>query len=279
MVGLRKDGRAALTPIARIAGDSLISLELPTPIDEEYRARFDAEFLRAGAELALVAGGARIGSLIIESGPATAAPNCPSVGVAQAVLPPGAFVPSLGFGVVLDLAPVELGRAMPREPVGRMATYGPILAEQLLRADGVARPFLAQRAALEAIPSGDSLRSMAATYLINDTLAASAPRGDAAALFFLARDDRGRGFVPVWKEVRTYRTEEEKQAFVYVDWLELAGTRFDFLRLIEGAGERLSASRAPSDWRERTSLAEREMVWMEEAGCAARGLLSGGEAP
>lgn len=279
MVGLREDGRATLAPIARITGDSLASLELPSPIDEEYRARFEAAFLRPGAELALVAGGARVGSLIIETGPAAAPADCPSAGVAQAVLPPGAYMPSLGFGVPLDMAPVELGRATPREPVGRMATYGPILAEQLLRADGVARPFLAQRAALEAVPSGDSLRSMAATYLINDTLAAAAPRGEAASLFFLARDEVGRGFVPVWREVRSYRTAEEKQAFAYVDWLELAGARFDFVRLIESEGERLSASRAPSDWRERTSLAERELVWTEDAGCAARGLLSSGEAP
>ncbi len=271
VVRLRPDGRAVVAPTASIASDSagevsLATLDLPSPLDEEYNQRFVDAFFTPGSELALIAGGRRIGSLVLEE-PANVPAGCLTAASAQAFLPPGAHVPSIAFGVPLDLAPAAVGRASIRDPSNRMVTFGPVLAEQLLRAGGEQRPFLAQRMAMEAIAGSDTVATMAATYLINDSLAAGPPLREAASLFFLARHEPTRGFVPVWREVRRYRTAEEKEAFAYVDWLELEGVRFDFLRRYDGSSELLTASRAPEDWRDRLSLARRELEWTEPSTC------------
>ncbi len=271
VVRLRPDGRALAAPTARITADSagavgLAALDLPSPIDDEYRQRFAATFFTAGRELALIAGGKRIGSLVLDE-PAGAPPGCLAAAAAQAFLPPGAYVPAIGFGVPLNLAPAAVGRASVRDPTNRMVTFGPVLAEQLLRASGEQRPFLAQRMALEAVAGEDTVAVMAATYLINDSLAIVPPLRDAASLFFLARHEPTRGFVPVWREVRTYRTAEEKEAFAFFDWLELQGVRFDFVRRFDASSERLAASRAPEDWRDRLTLAQRELEWAESSAC------------
>lgn len=271
IVRLRPDGRAIVAPTARIASDTvggvgLGNLDLPDAIDDEYRQRFRQAFFTAGRELALIAGGRRIGSLVLEE-PTGVPGGCVGAAGAQAFLPPGAFVPAIGFGVPLDLAPAAVGRAAARDPTNRMVTFGPVLAEQLLRAAGEQRPFLAQRMALEAIAGDDTVAVMAATYLINDSLSVGPPERDAASLFFLARHEATRGFVPVWREVRMYRTAEEKEAFAYLDWLELNGVRFDFLRRFDGSSERLAASRSPEDWRERLALARRELDWTEPPAC------------
>ena len=122
---------------------------------------------------------------------------------------------------------------------------------------------------LEAAAGEGTTAAMAATYLINDSLAVGPPSGDAASLFFLARYEATRGFVPVWSEVRTYRSGDDKQALAYLDWLELQGTRFDFVRLFDGTGERLSASRAPDGWRESLELTDRELDWTGSSTCPA----------
>ena len=60
---------------------------------------------------------------------------------------------------------------------------------------------------------------------------------------------------------------EEKEAFAYLDWLELQGVRFDFVRRFDASSERLAASRAPEDWRDRLTLAQRELEWAESSAC------------
>lgn len=267
------DGRGHLAAITGIDGDSLVPIEFPAPIPGEFRERFEQAFLPAGRELALVVGGRRIGSVVVAE-PASDRANCLSIASVQAIVPPGTSVPRIGFAVPLDLAPTSIGRAVDRAPSNRMVTFGPVLAEQLLRANGVARPFLAQRMALEAVGGPDTLPEMAATYLINDSLAPGPPRGDAASLFFLARREPTRGYLPVWSEVRTYDVAQGKEAFAYLDWLEIAGFRFDFVTAVRGSNEGLSASRAPEDWRSRLSLAERDFVWREPPQCPALELLS-----
>jgi hypothetical protein len=273
LVRLGSAGQGHLAAIARIASDSLAALEFPTPIPEEFRERFEQAFLPAGRELALVVGGKRVGSVVVGD-PTSDRANCLSVASVQAILPPGSPVPEIGFAVPLELSPVRVGRAPERAPSNRMVTFGPVLAEQLLRAEGVARPFLAQRTALDAVAGSDSLMEMAATYLINDSLAPGPPRGDAASLFFLARREPTRGYLPVWREVRTYGTAERKEAFAYLEWLELNGSRFDFVKTVRGSNEGLSASRAPEDWRSRLSLTERTFVWTEPAECPILEMLS-----
>lgn len=277
VVRLRPDGRGVAAPTARITSDSsadvsLGTLGLPRPIDEEYRQRFTDRFYVPGTELALVVGGQRVGSLVLEE-PAPAPEGCLAPATAQAFFPPGAPVPRFGFGVPLDLAPATVGRALARDPTSRMVTFGPVLAEQLLRAGGEPRPFLAQRIALEAIAGADTVADMVATYLISDSLAAGPPGTDAASLFFVATYEATRGFVPVWREVRRYGTADEKEAFAYFGWIDLRGARFDFVRRVDASGVRLAASRAPEDWRDRVALARREIEWMEATPCPASTLL------
>lgn len=267
------DGRGHLAAIARIVGDSLAALEFPTPIAAEFRERFEQAFLPAGRELALVVGGKRIGSVVIGE-PAPGRAVCLSLASVQAMLPPGVSVPRIGFALPLELSPVRIDLATDRRPSNRMVTFGPVLAEQLLRAEGVPRPFLARRMALEAVAGPDTTLEMAATYLINDSLTVGPPPGDAASLFFMARREPTRGYLPVWREVRTYGTAEEKEAFAYLEWLELNGARFDFVNAFGGASQTLSASRAPADWRSRLSLAERQFGWRERAACPALELLN-----
>ena len=269
---LQPDGEGWLTPIARLAADSLAPLGFPKPIADEFRERFAAAFLSPGREMVLVASGRRIGSIVIGDLVADRA-DCAPVAAIQAILPPGASLPRLGFVLPLELAPARIGRVSDRRASNRMITFGPVLAEQLLRAEGVARPFLAQRMAMDAVAAQDTVLEMAATYLINDSLKASPPLGDAASLFFLARREPTRGYIPVWREIRTYDTAEEKEAFAYVEWIELDGSRFDFVNSFGGSGERLAASRAPADWRDRLSLAERRFDWREPPECPALGLL------
>lgn len=273
LVRLGGAGQGHLAAIARIAGDSLAQLELPTPMPEEFRERFEQAFLPAGRELALVVGGKRIGSVVVGE-PASDRANCLSVASVQALLPPGISVPEISFAVPLALSPVRIGRATDRRPSNPMATFGPVLAEQLLRAEGVARPFLAQRMTLEAVAGPDTLLEMAATYLINDSLAPGPPRDNATSLFFLARRETTRGYLPVWSEVRTYGTAAGKEAFAYLDWLELNGSRFDFVKAVRGSNEGLSASRAPEDWRSRLSLTERRFMWTEPPECPTLELLN-----
>jgi hypothetical protein len=273
LVRLGGAGQGHLAAIARIAGDSLAPLEPPAPIPDEFRERFERAFLPAGRELALVVGGRRIGSVVVGE-PASGRANCLSIASVQAILPPGTPVPQIGFVLPIELSPVRIGRAIDPTPSNRMVTFGPVLAEQLLRGHGVARPFLAQRMALEAVAGPDTLLEMAATYLINDSLAPGPPRGSAASLFFLARREPTRGYLPVWREVRTYGSAEGKEAFAYLEWLELKGARFDFVNAVRGSNVGLAASRAPEDWRSRLSLAQRRFVWTEAPECPALELLS-----
>lgn len=270
---LRTDGAGVVAPIARLGADSVKALDAPRPPTEEYRERFEAAFLQPGTELALVAGGRRIGSLVVGE-PASEHPRCLFVSHVQAILPPGAAVPEAGFALPLELAPERIGRVPGREPTSRMTTFGPVLAEQLLRADGIPRPYLAQRMSLAAVAGPDTALELAATYLINDSLRVGAPQGEAVSLFYLARREPTRGYVPVWREVRAYAEAGNKEAMVYVDWLEAGGTRFDFVNIIGGTEERLSVSRAPPDWRDRMGLAERRFEWVEPAECPAVQALS-----
>ncbi|UCG76983.1 MAG: hypothetical protein JSV95_06805 [Gemmatimonadota bacterium] len=271
---LQPDGRGFVTAIAGIQVDSLTALRPPRPITDEYRQRFERSFLASGRELALVAGGRRIGGLVIEE-PHSPRPDCLPAARVRAILPPGTAMPDVGFGVPLELAPDRLGEPAAGDATSRMVTFGPVLAEQLLRADGVARPYLAQRVALEAVSGQDTLPEMAATYMINDSLAVGPPRGrEAASLFFIARRDPTRGYVAVWRELRTYGSVETKEAFTWVGWLELSGSRFDFVQRYGGSVEHLVASRAPDAWRDLLTLSEREFEWSESPDCPALLLLA-----
>jgi hypothetical protein len=181
-------GDVLALPIARLADGAPAPLDFPEPPPDGYRERFDASFAAEGTELALGAAGHRIGSVVFSGPPRVIDAGCPSAVPASALVLPRATLPAVSFalGPGLDIARPDV----PPVPLvdNRIRTFGPILAEQLLRQGGEVRPFLAQRADLHAVSwAGDASPAMAATYLINDELTGPGPTGAATSLFFLSR--------------------------------------------------------------------------------------------
>jgi hypothetical protein len=256
------DGAAEAVPIARMDGASPVPLGLPESLDAGYRARFDSTFYSPDLELPLHAGGHRIGTLILSGATRAGDARCLSVGAGRALLLPDTDAPQYAFawageGSAGSPITYDLG-----ETDNRMRTYGPVLAENLLRRGGENRPYLAQRAAMRAVPwPGDERPAMAATYLVNDQIDGVPPQNAASSLFFLARFD-GRQYVPEWSEVRRYDDGDEKEVFVYFGALAGPDGRVDFATRHDGSSVRLVASVDRED-------GDREIDWTEPTTCPA----------
>ncbi len=260
------DGTARALPIARMVDGTPVELGVPESIDDAYRIRFDSAFYASGTELPLHAGGHRVGTLIVREGAGAAATGCLSVAAGRVLLLPGADEPEYAFawaGTGAFGAPVDFDLT---DTDSRMRTFGPVLAEDLLRRGGERRPQLAQRVAMRAVPwPGDERPALAATYLVNDDLGPEPPRNSASSLFFLARFD-GRQYVPEWWEVRRYDGADGREAFVYFGAMGGPTGRVDFATRHDGSVPRLAASvdREGED---------RRIDWVEPAGCSAVSLL------
>lgn len=267
---------ARIVPIARMVEGAPAALELPEEMDAEYRARFDSAFYAPGRELPLHAGGHRIGTLIIEGSMPGADGRCLSVGTARVLLLPNASPPEFAFARGGEGAAGLPGRYDRPPTDNRMRTFGPVLAENLLRGGGENRPYLAQRAYMQAVQwPGDQRPAMAATYLVNDELDGAPPENQASSLFFLARFD-GRQYVAEWSEVRRYQGGADKEAFVYFGALGGPRGRVDFATRHDGSSVRLVASADRPD-------EDRKIDWTEPAACPSVALLAspagdGGEA-
>lgn len=260
-------GASRAVPIAGIDADGLRPIAFPEDPDESWRPRFAERFIFEGRELELHASGRRIGSLVFDGGMTAPRQDCMPVATGRSLVPPGSPAPRLAFAFEPDSQATDPARYVTFEADNRMRTFGPILAEQLLRARGESRPFLAQRAALEAVAwPGDANPAFAATYLIGDDLEGPAPDGDAVSLFFLARFDPQRGYYPVWSEFRRYEGGTGKEVFTYVDAVNGPSGRVDFVELRDGSGtRRLAASRDTEN--------ERGLDWTEAPLCRAESLL------
>lgn len=266
VVRLEPDGQATAVPFARVAGGGLQGLSWPSDADAAYRARFDSAFTRPGATLSLQIAGRHAGTLIVSGTRTPVNAACPSVVDAQALAIPGQEMPAYAFAV----GPTEEEGLPGRVPVAelddRTRTFGPILAENLLRASGVDRPYLAQRADLRsaALP-GDTAPAMAATYLIGDTLAPVPPASSSAAsLFYVARFEPARGYVPVWSTVHRYGSASDKRILAWLGSLGVGGSRYYMLRRVDGSDERIAAHLAG---------ASAELAWTEGGRCEALGSL------
>lgn len=237
-----EDGSARVSPLALVRDGEL--RDLPSPSDAEgWWSRFDSVFLPAGQDLPLLAGGARLGTVVLSGIVDGSSPGCPGTASGELLLPPGLQPPASGYAVSSGAGPGGL----PARPVGsetteRQRTFAPILAERLMREAGVERHYLAREADLRPAALGDSVPGFAATFLIADSLAAGPPEGRAVSLLYLARPHPSDGYVPEWSLVHRYETAGEKAAYRYVETLPLADRRIDVLRRYEGGGSRLAAA-------------------------------------
>jgi hypothetical protein len=265
-------GEVLAMPVARLDGGVPVDLEYPEPPPEGYRERFDAAFAAEATELVLGASGSRVGSLVL-AGPARVLDaGCASVVPAQALVLPGTSLPAVSFALGPHLAMGAVSAPASAVVDNRIRTFGPVLAEQLLRRGGEDRPFLAQRADLVAVPwPGDQRPAMAATYLINDAVEGPGPTGAATSLFFLARFGAS-GYVADWSEMRTYSGQAgTREIFTWIGSAPLPDGRLDFAVRHDGANRRLVASVDSDD-------PARGIAWTEGARCPALELLEGSTA-
>ena len=263
-------GDVVVIPVARLVQGAPMPLEYPEPPPEGFRQRFDAAFSGEGTELVLGASGIRLGSLVVTGPPRVLDAGCPSAVPARALVLPGTTLPPMSFALGPDLvfgSPATRGSAVVDN---RIRTFGPILTEQLLRQGGEGRPFLAQRAVLDAVMlPGDQRPTMVATYLINDSVDGPEPAGSATSLFFLARFGSS-GYVADWSEMRTYSGQSgDREIFTWLGAAPIPGGRLDIAVRHDGQTRRLVASVDSDDL-------DRGIEWTEGARCPALELL---EAP
>ena len=263
-------GDVIAMPVARLVEGAPAALEYPEPPPEGFRERFDAAFSGEGTELLLGASGIRLGSLVLAGPPRVLDAGCPSVVPGRALVLPGTTLPRMSFALGPDLAFGSPGTPGSAIVDNRIRTFGPILTEQLLRQGGEDRPFLAQRAVLDAVMlPGDNRPTMVATYLINDSVDGPGPTGSATSLFFLARFGSS-GYVADWSEMRTYSGQSgDREIFTWLGAAPVPGGRVDIAVRHDGQSRRLVSSVASDD-------PDRGIGWTEGARCPVLELL---EAP
>ena len=264
------DGLATVVPVARMTDSLPADLELPEEFDADFRARFDSAFLASGTELAFIADGRRIGTILLGDDRHIWNATCPSATDATTLLVTGQQLPVSGFALPLDLVASAPGASNPIETDRRMRTYGPVLTENLLERRGYDRAYLAQRADLTTVSyAGDEGPAIVATYLVNDSLTPEWTEGRAVSLFFMARYEPARGYYSVWHEYRRYQSAEDREIFTHENWLEAPPGRLDFLELYGDGSERLAASLEREDER------KRQIDWTESERCQSREAFDG----
>lgn len=273
-VRLDGSGSARVVPLAGLSGDTgpdgdleITEIFIPDAEDPSYRARFDSVFLAPGAELDLLARGARLGTLVLDGVSRSGVGRCPSVGSGHGLFMPGQDVPTYAFAVPRGFSGATgATRVRPVEPTNSMNVAGPVLAERLI---GGERAFLARRQSLSPIAlAGDTLAGMAATWMIADSLAPGPPGQQAVSLFFLARFEPTRGFIPLWEEVRRYSDPQDKEALEYLDWIQLGAHRLDVVRRYDASSVRFAVSIIEDG-------EDREISWVEPAECSTLDRLGG----
>lgn len=263
-VRLTPDGRARAAAVARLGPDGPVDMDWRADASEEWRQAYMDSLQAPGSRLPLYGRGTRIGTLVLGEPEATGDGSCPPVSAGHVLTRPGVAAPDVAFAWPTDDAtPPE---AIPA-PVStsRLRTFGPIMAERLLRQAGVERAFLARQADLQPVAfPGDTAPGLAATYLIADTLApVPSTAGSSTSLFFVARFDRTEGYVSEWTHLARYDSTGGKDVLVHLDHLPAERGRLEMLRRVRADGERLAAARIDT-----TSAGGGEIVWTGGSVCA-----------
>jgi hypothetical protein len=216
------DGAGRLHPVGEIAGDSLRVIE-PGRNAHGFADAFIAEHLRQGSEFVLFRGGARAGTLVVQSAAAGGGSRCRPLPEARGALELGAGATDLTEFLALARlqAPQVPRRIGEREqPTRTMQVLGPILAERLLRARRAPLPSNWQRAMAQLRPipvAGAQAPGFTATFLIADTLGPGLTN-EGHSLFFVAAPTQF-GYDTVFVRYQNY-AEGGKQAPRLVDALD-----------------------------------------------------------
>lgn len=241
---LAPDGRARVAAVARLGPDGPEDLGWRPDASEAWRQAFVDSLQAPGTRLPLYARSARLGTLILEDVQTSGNAACPPVSAGHVLVPPGVGAPSVGFAWPGEDPTPPRAVAAPLS-TSRLRTFGPIMAERLLRQNGVERAFLAQQADLQPISvPGDTAAGLAATYLIADTLApVPSTSGSSVSLFFVAHFDRTEGYISEWTRVARYDSTGGKDVLVHLETVPRDGGRMVMLRRVQADGERMAAAR------------------------------------
>ncbi len=218
-------GTAQLIPVAEVGAEEVRGLAKPAGVSQEaYESRFRQTVLPIGAQFEVFRRGARVGTFIAQAnGPITAC-GVPTVTgnltVVAAAVDAGEY---LAFRQ--GLSPQVRGEFSPPQITGSIRTYASIVAERLILQAGLPRPRTWQGAqrdlqAIEVMPGGHP--EMAATYLVGDELAVGPANPEGYSVFYIADYETQRGYMPVYSEVRDYRSTG-KAAPKLVDYVDLNG--------------------------------------------------------
>lgn len=250
-------GGGTITPVAEIAGDSLVPLGAGAD-PELYGARFISEHLRRGAEFTLFRRGSRIGTLVVQSSEVPLEVACRRLPRGRGTLEIGR-VDSLAAGVEFialakSAAPEGQRATVPLQATGGMMRVAPILAERALRARGSQLPGNWGSAMVQLLPfpvssSGDA--GIAATLLVDDQLQIGNDN-TGYSLFLIAVPRRDlTGYDTAYVAHSTYETTGKRAPRVidFLDWdrdggaellMEVYGTRTRWFETVGPVGE--------SDW-------------------------------
>lgn len=222
---IRTESGSQLVPVGEISGDTLRTLRRPGGVSPEaYESRFRETVLPVGSQFDIFRRGARVGTFVAQQdGPVTACGVPTAMGsitvVAAAVDEPEYLAFRQG------LAPPARGEFIPLQITGPIRTYASIVAERLILQAGLPRPRSwagAQRDLQPIEIAGGGHPEMATTYLVGDDLSVGQPQPDGYSVFYIADYETQRGYMPVYSEVRDYRTtgKAAPRLIDYVNWTE-----------------------------------------------------------
>lgn len=216
-------GGSQLIPIAEIASDGLRPVLPPGSVDQAtYEARFRETVIPIGSQFDVFRRGVRVGTFVAQAnGPLTQC-GVPTV-VGNNTVVAAAVDASEYLAFRQGLAPESRGDFAALQVTGPIRTYSAIVAERLILQAGLPRPRSwtgAERNLQPIDPISGGHPEMAATYLVGDNLGIGAPEPAGYSVFYIADYETQRGYMPVYSEVRDYRStgKAAPRLIDYANW-------------------------------------------------------------
>jgi hypothetical protein len=181
--------------------------------------------LPVGSQFDVFRRGARVGTFVAQGeGPVTQC-GVPTV-IGNTTVVAAAVEATEYIAFRQGLAPPTRGEFSPPQVTGPIRTYASIVAERLILQAGLPRPRSWEGAQRDLVPLqivDGGHPEMAATYLVGDDLAVGPPgAAEGYSVFYLADYETQRGYMPIYQEVRDYRSAGKAAPRIvdYVNWTE-----------------------------------------------------------